>query len=264
LLVKTLSQHVLSLRNRSCGGKTSVRFRRFSSSTPTRLAEGLGPIRLPLAIWRFAPKNWVPRSRWVSGLDTLNLSGILFFVKQLLKLGIFSILCSGKPLRGRVALNPSWRSWSCTASCKTQNPRSDRTPVVQNVENRGGPRHPGRCQNPSEQSPFDYRLFLKPQTALGAALAGCRHRQPMDGGPCASRQKRHGLLRALAVSTLLILRDFWKQNRNSVWIFPKLGQSLRAIRRSSSRPSRQSATALSLLHQLADLHLVRPACRPPG
>jgi hypothetical protein len=58
-----VSSHAVYLRNRICGGKTSARSRRFSSSTPTRLADGLGPIRLPLAGWRFAPKTWVPRSR---------------------------------------------------------------------------------------------------------------------------------------------------------------------------------------------------------
>jgi len=53
-------RHGLSLRNRIWGGKTSARFRRFSSSTPARLAEGLGPIRLPFATRRFAPKNVGP------------------------------------------------------------------------------------------------------------------------------------------------------------------------------------------------------------
>ena len=56
-------RHVINLRNRECGGKTPVQFRRFSSSTPTRLAEGLGPKRLSPADWRYAPKTWVPRSR---------------------------------------------------------------------------------------------------------------------------------------------------------------------------------------------------------
>ena len=65
-----LDRHDSKLRNRIGGGKTPVQFRRFSSSTPARLAEGLGPIRLPLANWRCAPKTWVPRSRKFSGLGS--------------------------------------------------------------------------------------------------------------------------------------------------------------------------------------------------
>jgi len=59
----TKDRHGGHLRNRNGGGKTPVQFRRFSSSTPARLAEGLGPKRLSLADWRCAPKTWVPRSR---------------------------------------------------------------------------------------------------------------------------------------------------------------------------------------------------------
>jgi hypothetical protein len=50
-----LCGHGLDLRNRNGGGKTSARFRRFSSSTPTRLADGLGPIRLPFAMKAMRP-----------------------------------------------------------------------------------------------------------------------------------------------------------------------------------------------------------------
>jgi hypothetical protein len=61
--LEMVSSHAVYLRNQICGGKTPVQFRRFSSSKPTRLAEGLGPIRLPPAVRRCAPKTWVPRSR---------------------------------------------------------------------------------------------------------------------------------------------------------------------------------------------------------
>ena len=76
--------HELNLRNQMGGGKTSVRFRRFSSSTPARLADGLGPIRLPFAGRRFAPGTWVPRSRSLSGLGKKKVPRRLFIVKRLL------------------------------------------------------------------------------------------------------------------------------------------------------------------------------------
>ena len=63
-----LDEHGGHLRNRNGGGKTPVQFRRFSSSTPARLAEGLGPKRLSPADWRYAPRTWVPRSRRFPGL----------------------------------------------------------------------------------------------------------------------------------------------------------------------------------------------------
>jgi len=62
------SSHAVYLRYRIGGGKTPARFRRFSSSTPTRLAEGLGPKRLSIANWRYAPETWVPRSRCFFGI----------------------------------------------------------------------------------------------------------------------------------------------------------------------------------------------------
>ena len=62
------SSHAVYLRYRMGGGKTPARFRRFSSSTPTRLAEGLGPKRLSIANWRYAPETWVPRSRCFFGI----------------------------------------------------------------------------------------------------------------------------------------------------------------------------------------------------
>jgi hypothetical protein len=76
--------HVINLRNQIFGGKTPVRFRRFPSSTPARLADGLGPIRLPLAGRRFAPGTWVPRSRSLSGLGKKKVPRRLFIVKRLL------------------------------------------------------------------------------------------------------------------------------------------------------------------------------------
>jgi len=77
---RMVSSHAVYLRNRICGGKTSARFRRFSSSTPTRLADGLGPIRLPLAAWRFAPKTWVPRSRCFPRLGFRLKTWLSYFV----------------------------------------------------------------------------------------------------------------------------------------------------------------------------------------
>jgi len=83
--------HAEYLRNRIGGGKTSVQFRRFSSSKPTRLADGLGPIRLPFAGWRFAPRTWVPRSQWFSGLGCVTLTPLFYFVNNFLAiLAIFT------------------------------------------------------------------------------------------------------------------------------------------------------------------------------
>jgi hypothetical protein len=42
------------------GGKTSVQFRRFSSSTPTRLADGLGPKRITLRRLAMRPDELGP------------------------------------------------------------------------------------------------------------------------------------------------------------------------------------------------------------
>jgi len=63
-----LDGHGGHLRIRNGGGKTPAQFRRFSSSTPARLADGLGSKRLSLADGRCAPKTWVPRSRRITGL----------------------------------------------------------------------------------------------------------------------------------------------------------------------------------------------------
>jgi len=63
-----LDGHGGHLRIRNGGGKTPAQFRRFSSSTPARLADGLGSKRLSLADGRCAPKTWVPRPRRITGL----------------------------------------------------------------------------------------------------------------------------------------------------------------------------------------------------
>ena len=52
--------HAVHLRNRIGGGKTSVQFRRFSSSTPTRLADGLGPKRFTPRCKAIRPDNLGP------------------------------------------------------------------------------------------------------------------------------------------------------------------------------------------------------------
>ena len=74
-----LDEHGGHLRNRNGGGNTPDRFRRFSSSTPARLAEGLGSKRLSLADGRCAPKTWVPRSRGLPGFGNLRNSPLEYY-----------------------------------------------------------------------------------------------------------------------------------------------------------------------------------------
>ena len=77
-----VNSHAVYLRNRIGGGKTSVQFRRFSSSTPTRLADGLGPKRFTPRCKAIRPDNLGPPFSKFSEIRlTLWLSYLVVFVK---------------------------------------------------------------------------------------------------------------------------------------------------------------------------------------
>jgi hypothetical protein len=65
-------RHAAHLRNQIGGGKTSARFRRFSSSTPTRLADGLGPKRFTPRRKAIRPEELDPPFPAVPGIRLVS------------------------------------------------------------------------------------------------------------------------------------------------------------------------------------------------